>query len=227
MMKHLYICITLLFAVWANAQEQKSYPLSAFTGLEVKGNFEVQLVYGSEHKVELSAENSTDLQKTTVTQKGDKVVIENKKMIGRRIVATIYATHFQTLSFAGSSQVTASQPLQESSLSVSFDGSGNVNLATEIESSLSLKINGSGDMYISGKAKDADLVINGSGKIEAPNLNVKNASAKINGSGDCTMGKVESSIEVKINGSGDVTYSGSPSKTSTKINGSGQVKTME
>ncbi len=84
-------------------------------------------------------------------------------------------------------------------------------------------VDGSGDLIISGKPQDVfNTEINGSGSVNAYDLEVCNVSISIDGSGNCKV-KATKTLDVEINGSGTVSYKGSP-KVTQSISGSGSLK---
>lgn len=83
---------------------------------------------------------------------------------------------------------------------------------------LRLYINGSGSASVEPDFAVGDIHINGSGNVDAANLD--SCSLHINGSGDIQIGEAKKNLDVQINGSGDVSCAAA-GNASIKINGSG------
>lgn len=91
------------------------------------------------------------------------------------------------------------------------------------------KINGSGECKIKGTLRSADdfsFSINGSGDLEADEIECRNFAAKVSGSGDIEVNALTAaSADIKINGSGDVSLNcREVGDIVAGINGSGDVE---
>ena len=92
-------------------------------------------------------------------------------------------------------------------VSVSNDGSSDI-VATGIEGkTLTITNQGSGDFSLAGRVDTLELVLNGSGDVDARALPSTDAVVTINGSSDVDV-QVSGLLDARINGSGDITYRG-------------------
>jgi hypothetical protein len=101
-------------------------------------------------------------------------------------------------------------------------GSGDLNISKLDQTKIGVELSGSGDINLSGKVREADLKLNGSGRLEAEYLINEAAIITLNGSGDIDIAPSKSA-DVTINGSGDVNLESQPSTLKTNIRGSGQI----
>jgi hypothetical protein len=88
---------------------------------------------------------------------------------------------------------------------------------------LNLEIDGAGDVTATGTLDEAELEINGAGKLSLQQLEVATMKLEINGAGDAKV-KATQSLNVEINGAGNVVYSGSPAHLQKEINGMGSIR---
>ena len=106
-------------------------------------------------------------------------------------------------------------------LNANINGTGEMSFASIAAKTTSLSIDGSGKYLVSGQSNDAKISINGSGKIQAENLECEQVQASINGAGNISIWASEQ-ITASVTGSGNITYHGQ-AKVSKIINGSGSV----
>lgn len=86
---------------------------------------------------------------------------------------------------------------------------------------LKVKLNGASDGRLIGYAGRQELLVTGSGSLDATALNGEEGKVALEGSGRVTV-NTRKNLEVRLNGSGDVRYLGSP-KLDSKAHGSGAV----
>ena len=85
---------------------------------------------------------------------------------------------------------------------------------------------GSGNVKLSGRAKDFDCKVSGSGDVNCGNLQSENTSITISGSGNA---HVFASVHLiaKTSGSGDIYYLGNPPSPEIHTSGSGTVQAQK
>lgn len=188
---------------------EKSFDTAPFDAVRLNGSFDVVFTQGPQ-KVVLSAdENLIDVFKVEVRDGSLYLGVER---------GTGFSTRNKVVFTVSSPELNA----------VKVNGSGDFKVRKVLDSdALSLSINGSGDIEADKiECKNLSCNINGSGDIEVDALSAVSADVKINGSGDVNLTcKNVGDIYVKINGSGDVELFGSARSISSKVNGSGNVNT--
>ncbi|WP_425994454.1 GIN domain-containing protein [Caulobacter sp. DWR1-3-2b1] len=119
-----------------------------------------------------------------------------------RIVVTAPGVRRFELSGSGDLEI---QGFNQSSLSVTIDGSGDVSANGRVDT-VEVKTNGSGSAYLEDlKTKDANVAILGSGGVEiSPSDKVK---IDITGSGDVSLESEATSVVSNVTGSGSVRHS--------------------
>lgn len=101
-------------------------------------------------------------------------------------------------------------------------GSGDLAMAEIDQKSLSVNLQGSGDVHLSGSVTSLDFKLMGSGDVNARRLSSRDLTISLMGSGDIDAHATDS-VNVSLMGSGDVNVSGSPLKVRTSALGSGDV----
>jgi len=197
-----------------------------FDQISVTGMMEVQLIPGSEGKIDIEAEsNLMEFIETEVNnghlrisvQKG--VNIEPSRNYPIRIVVPFETLGALTLT--GSGHIRNSDAIKARDFKINVTGSGNMNLNL-ITENLESTITGSGDLKLKGTSREFKCKVTGSGDVFAYDLNAFKVDASVMGSGDMEV-SVENELDVKISGSGDIKYRGNPDKQNFKTSGSGTV----
>jgi len=197
-----------------------------FDQISVTGMMEVQLIQGSEGKIDIEAEsNLMEFIETEVNnghlrisiQKG--INIEPSKNYPIRIVVPFETLGALTLT--GSGHIRNSEVIKARDFKINVTGSGNMNLNLLTENLESI-ITGSGDLKLKGTTREFKCKVTGSGDVFAYDLKAVKVDASITGSGDVEV-SVENELDAKISGSGDIKYRGNPDKQNFKTSGSGTV----
>ena len=103
-----------------------------------------------------------------------------------------------------------------------LSGSGNITVTGIRASQLTVAVPGSGDIAASSSVTRLNISIDGSGDAQFSGLIARNADVVIGGSGSIFVTATQS-LDAKVPGSGAVLYSGNPAKVTTSITGSGAV----
>lgn len=212
------------------------------TAVDIGTSGSMRVVVGDEPSLTITAGEQV-LEEITAVVHGDTLDIDLKGTwlnVGR-IEYELVVPALSTVSVRGSADVSG-QVAPDGAVTVSIDGSGNVDLTgtdtaddvvVDIEGSgdvtldevdadaVRVTISGSGEVSLAGTTADLDVRIPGSGEVDAGDLLAADVSVEIDGSGDARV-HAERSLAVRIQGSGDVTYTGDPT-VDEDIDGSGDV----
>jgi hypothetical protein len=104
---------------------------------------------------------------------------------------------------------------------VELRGSGDVEWGSVDGDLTDIRLSGSGDIELAGVTTELTILLDGSGEIDADDLDAQTASIAIDGSGEVSV-SARDTLDVDISGSGRVTYSGDPSLV-TNVSGSGEI----
>lgn len=199
--------------------------VGSFDKVKVSGSFDVFLVKGNEGKIDIKIEENLLPYLVTSVDNGN-LKIKWKKGTNinttKPTKLTVSFKEINSVSLAGSGDITAKDIIKSNEFSVAVAGSGDIDLvvdANEMQAALS----GSGDIGLKGSTGSFDGAIAGSGDIEAIGLKAEKADLKISGSGDMSI-SVEKELRARISGSGDIRYKGNPKIEDTKVSGSGSIR---
>lgn len=186
---------------------EKVFDLTPFDAVKINGSFDVIFTQGPQKVVLAADENLLDIFEVEV--KDGSLSLGVKRGTG-------FSTNNKMVFTVSSPELNAAK----------VNGSGDFKVAGGLHTGdLSLSINGSGDIE-AGEVECGNLIchINGSGDIDVDALTAAASDVKINGSGDVKLTcKSVGDISVRINGSGDVELKGNARSLGSKINGSGNV----
>lgn len=199
----------------------KTIPVSGFTGLSVKGAYEVYLKQGLADSLVIEADsNLFNIIKTEVI---DSVLyIENQKTIlrSKKLKITLIASNLHSLAFTGATELTGDSALQFTHLNLNISGAGKICLNLTAKS-LNAMVSGGADMVFSGKTQNLSVSISGAGNLTAFNLLCNVCKIDITGFGKAKV-NVLNNLEVNISGAGKVEYKGNPI-IKQSITGAGKV----
>ena len=200
--------------------------VSGYTRVVVSGPVDVQLRRTGVEKVVVHADdNIAPLIETRV--EGGKLFVETKKDVSFRtrnkLSVQVEFKQIDALQLRGSGDVLADD-VKATIFEGTVHGSGNLKIGRLEAGTVAVSIKGSGNFNARGRAETVGFVIDGSGDVDAEDLEAKSAAVRISGSGDARVFATES-LQARIAGSGDVRYRGSP-QVEKKIAGSGEVKPL-
>lgn len=106
---------------------------------------------------------------------------------------------------------------------LTLNGSGSAAVQGLKTGGFALVVQGSSDVALSGAVQKLNILVAGSGEIQANALEAVEVDVQLNGSGTATVKAIDK-LSVRISGSGSVRYVGEPKSIDRKILGSGQIK---
>jgi len=226
------ICLTMTLLLWSVgtwAQEIATRTLSTFSQVEIDGDFKVVLRAGNKEEARIES-RGIPLDDIKIYVKDNTLYIKRKtnfKHLNKDSNATITVifTKFTNLKNSGSSDVLVERKLEGKSYFIENKGSGKVEASFLCER-LSVRQIGSGDIVLRGSTDKLEIELQGSGNVEAYDLQADSANIRILGSGDAKV-TVTDSIEAKITGSGDIYYKGGPERVQVQTLGSGTAKAVK
>ncbi len=198
----------------AGPQTSRTFPVGAFSSLEVAGPYEVRVHDGANPGVSVTGPQNI-LDHMVVEVDGNELQIHSKKngMFNRgnwgshdKVVVEVTTPTLDGVAIAGSGDIAVDQ-VRGSSFKGAVAGSGSLAIAAIDVQSLKLEIAGSGDINAAGKANQGEYEIAGSGSILAPEVTTHILKVSIAGSGDVAAHS-SGTADVEIIGSGDVTVTG-------------------
>lgn len=228
-MKNLLILTLCLSVQSLFAQERETRPLSDFTHVEFAGRGNLYLIPGSDVKAEIEVTDSGELQKVKTWVSGKTLHIEYKKNddkvlpIEPKIDVYLTYSQLEEVSVAGIVNVQTEQPVSGRFFSFHVEGMGKNYLDVEVEE-LYISCAGTANIYLSGMAENQEIVLDGTGTIDAYKLKSNRTVAEVNGTGSVLV-NVEESLVAEANGFGaEVRYRGNPQKKVINKSGFARIK---
>ncbi|MES2583223.1 MAG: head GIN domain-containing protein [Pseudomonadota bacterium] len=201
--------------------------LATFHDIAVSLNGRIELIQGTVEGVVVEADDNLLPLIETVVKNG-QLRIRTAKGVNlpgnAKIKITVHARNIDTLSLAGSADLTAAR-LASPKLAGNIAGSGSITIKDLQSDDLSVSIAGSGSFEAQGTAKAMDVSIAGSGDVSTAKLSTQDVKISIAGSGDAIVW-VRKALSVSIAGSGEVRYYGEGNLREASTMGSGRVKQL-
>jgi hypothetical protein len=224
-----------LAACGANASESaptaagsRSYALSDFTGVELKGSDDVIVTVGPAFAVRAEGP-AAELDRLKIERDGSMLNIGREgggsfnwggdRDEGVKIYVSM--PRIVRASVVGSGDMKVDR-VTGGDFSAGVTGSGDLAIAALRAASTKLSVAGSGDIVANGSAETLSLSVAGSGDIDARGVKAPKGSVSIAGSGDVSA-EINGPVEVSIMGSGNVQL-GAGAKCTVNKMGSGDVR---
>jgi hypothetical protein len=180
----------------------ESRPLDDFTGVDVGGAFQVELVAQKDFAVEVEADdNVVPLVKTYVT--GGVLHIESEKRFNTSnpVVIRVSAPTVESIEASGASKVSASN-LKSRNLSVDTSGACKVNL--------------------SGETAGLTVDVSGASSINAEELRAETANVDASGASSVAV-NATARLVADASGASKISYAGNPASVEKKASGASKV----
>lgn len=210
-----------------NVREEKR-DISNIHEIRTSGSIDVEIRNGDNYS--LTVQDDENLLPYVITEVNDGVLNIHYKdgyaVMHDHAKVIVTAPAVEKLSSSGSADITSNGVIKNSNqIEINTSGSGDINAEVDAPS-IRVTGSGSGNVTLSGRTKDFDCKISGSGDVKCANLKSENAVIHVSGSSDVHV-FASVSLKVNITGSGDVYYGGHPASPETHITGSGTVQEVK
>ncbi|MEK6153850.1 DUF2807 domain-containing protein [Flavobacteriaceae bacterium 3-367] len=169
----LTLTVLLLAAHFSFAQSRQILQLDSFENVDLDGNIRLFLEQGTTPVVELEAKKERHLAEYYVEVRNGTLFIQHREEEGFRSAPKIhvYLSHpgISGLEMDGLIHVVSTAPVESETLRIKGDGLIKGDLEVNVKT-LKIGLDGLCTMYLSGHADEADLQLNGMGKIDAREL---------------------------------------------------------
>ena len=219
--------------------------LGQFDMVELAGEFDVEVTYGDEHKIEIVGQQNI-IDRLKLDNNNGHLKLKLKRGTYRDFELKIYITvpdikevgisgsgdiiinRFENLAdlelyLSGTGNIFSTDTVFVESMVFEISGSGNIDFTT-ICQKISSDIYGSGNARILGTTNIQKILISGSGSFECLDFISNNTDINISGTGDCKV-YVNDYLDILLSGSGSVYYKGNP-EIDINITGSGGVHNL-
>jgi hypothetical protein len=192
--------------------------------IDVRGSEDIDLSHGA-GSIRVTTDDNL-LRYVSTRIEGDTLIIEETTSIwptdGIRVDVVLPTDPAElSLSGSGSLKWSGPTPLDSDGVALDISGSGSLGLSLTA-TTVDVSVSGSGSARLDGRAKQATVVVSGSGGVDAFDLDVESAEATVSGSGSIQL-SVAAQLEANVSGSGSIVYRGTPTVDS-RSSGSGSVE---
>lgn len=216
----------------------RGFPVGAFDRIESTGSADVRVTVGPAPSAEATGEQRS-LDRLSVRVEGGVLKIGVlpgggwnsdgwnsggwNMSWGARKATIVHVTvpMLREATLTGSGDMDVDQ-VRTRGFAATLVGSGDLMVHAIDAQDVALTLRGSGDVRASGQARQARVVVSGSGDVDARGLRVADAFIQSSGSGDIALGATHMA-RVMLSGSGDVTVVGG-ARCDTVKHGSGDVR---
>jgi len=165
-------------------QEKTVWTLEPFSKVNLSGNIEVNLIASTQPSIEIEINRNVDLSEyKTEVQNGELFFYRKKEFQNQdepKVVITLGHTGIHEFDLSGIVKLYSEDVLKQSELTINGSGmiSGEIQVAAR---DLQVSLSGISNLTISGKADNAELNIDGMGKISARDLAVSTMQKNADG----------------------------------------------
>jgi hypothetical protein len=202
--------------------KNKTYEVANFSGVDVSGGFDVNLVQdGTESLVLTAQENLFEFITVNVENGILKIGLEKNVLQTKGLKARINLKSINQLHVSGGGDVTAETTLEVPELAIDLSGGGDLKTALRT-GELRCRITGGGDAGIDGEIASYSLTMSGGGDVQS-DISSSKISCSINGGGDLKINNRQkaSLADVNISGGGDVNLQTDADEVKCSVTGGG------
>lgn len=215
---------------------KKTLELPEFKSIYVNSNYTVYLK--QTNKQEVTVEALTEIWELTTVKVENGVLMVNverkpdnpNKSIWSKIddikirptmKLMVSVKNINELQVNSGGKIVSENSIASDYMSLSVSGTGGIDLDVK-GNNLKTEISGSGNVTLKGYATTNDIIMSGSGTMNAFACELESAKVKVSGSGTCEL-SATANLEATILGSGVVKHKGNTKNVTKKIYGSGAV----
>jgi Putative auto-transporter adhesin, head GIN domain len=215
---------------------KKVLELPEFKSIYVNSNYTVYVK--QTNKQEVTVEALTEIWELTTVKVENGVLMVNverkpdnpNKSIWAKIddikvkptmKLMVSVKNINELQVNGGGKIVSENSIASDYISLSVSGSGGIELDLK-GNNLKTEISGSGNVTLKGYATTNDIVMSGSGSMNAFLCELESAKVKMSGSGNCEIA-ASSTLDAVVLGSGIIKHKGNTKNVTKKVYGSGSV----
>jgi len=233
----LFSLVLLSIASFTFAQTtKKTLELPEFKSIYVNSNYTVYVK--QTNKQEVTVEALTEIWELTTVKVENGVLLVNverkpdspNKSIWAKIddikvkpamKIMVSVKNINELQVNGGGKIVSENSIASDYMSLAVSGSGGIELDLK-GNNLKTEISGSGNVTLKGYASTNDIIMSGSGSLNAFSCELETAKVKISGSGTCEI-TASATLDAVVLGSGSIKHKGNTKNVTKKVYGSGTV----
>lgn len=211
----------------APGSESRAIPANIHK-IKLSGAVDVVVRQGTEPKMEVFANDATDLPKILTTVSGDCLTVDNEPMM---IVSSGRGITQRHITQSGSILVgrnfgTVIEVTLPNVATLRISGAGNVIYQDIDQDELSLDVSGTGTIEVTGKVNRLEADVSGAGDIFAYLLSAANGRLRVSGAGNIKA-TATTSVVARVSGVGKIKIAGNPPQRDTDVSGMGKIQFVD
>ncbi len=202
-------------------KKTEEFTLRDFTGIEVGGAFEVEIVRSDSYSVSITAENEL-FRNLDVSKEQNTLRIRHSRHTGWRAQITrpkarITLPVLKELRLSGVTRGTVSGFSSSEAFKLSLSGASS--LSGEMTTGdAELELSGATRVRLTGSAKDAVIEASGANHMELGDFSVHNAAVRLSGVSHCTL-RMDGKLDARLSGHSHFGYIGNPMMGNIRTSG--------
>jgi len=217
----LFTLVLLSVASLAFAQTtNKILELAEFQSIYVNSNYTVYLKQSNKQEVKVEA--LTEIYSLTEIKVENGILLINVERKPDSPNKSIWSKNVNELQVNGGGKIISENSIASDNLTLGVSGSGTLDLDIKGKT-IKTESSGSGSIILKGYASNNDILMSGSGNLNAFNLELETAKIKVSGSGLAEL-SVSSSLDASVLGTGSVKHKGNTKTVTKKQFGAGLVE---
>jgi hypothetical protein len=186
-----------------------------FTSVKVFDQISVQLIPGTESKVEIKGSRASEVE--VINKNGElKIKMPLQKLLqGEEIEATVYYQKLETVEASEGSYVIAETPIKTVIFSLNAKEGAEIRIALEVQRA-TLKINSGGKIKVTGTTDNLDAVLTSGAELDAEKFISKQTTVNLKAGGSATIFATDF-VDAKVSAGGDIFIHGSPKQINQKV----------
>ncbi|ESU24151.1 hypothetical protein FEDK69T_05850 [Flavobacterium enshiense DK69] len=221
-MKRLVLTVLLFAAQLGFSQTKITKNVGDFTTVKAFDKISVQLVEGTETKVELSGDRSGDVE---LVNKNGELKIRmalDKSLKGDEVTAIVYFKKIDAVEASEGAYVSSPATFDGVEFLVSAKEGAEIKLNLDVKK-VNIKANSGGMVRLTGKAQNQDIVVTSGGIVKASALEGEQTVVAVNAGGEADVTATEL-VEAKTRAGGTITIYGNPRQINQKTVAGGTIQ---
>lgn len=185
-----------------------------FTAVKVFDRISVQLVPGSEPKVEIKGDRAEEVQ--LVNNNGElRIRMPLKKLLkGETIEATVYYQRLEGVDASEGSYVIGETVIIGTQFSINAKEGSEIRLSLEVKKA-NIRATSGGVIHLNGKSDNADIVMSTGAELKAKSFETQQTTIAMNAGGDAQI-NASVFVDAKVRAGGDIYIYGYPKEVNQK-----------
>jgi putative autotransporter adhesin-like protein len=221
-MKRLVLAALLFAGQLGFSQEKITKNVGDFTTVKVFDEISVQLIQGTETKVELSGERSGDVE--LINKNGElKIRMSLKKLLkGEEVTAIVYFKKIDGVEANEGSYVSSPAVFSGIDFNVNAKEGAEIKLSLDVKRA-TIKSSSGAMVRLTGKAVNQDIVVSGGGTVKASALEGEQTVVVVNAGGEADVIATDL-VDAKTRAGGTITIYGNPRQINQKTVAGGTIR---